>query len=353
MSDILIVGHGICGAWLAYFLEKAGISYEVIDNDSKKSASRIASGIINPVTGRRLVKTWLIDTLLPFCREVYTVASKETGTELVRELPLIDFHSNFQRQQAFSQRIGEGESYLSALSDNFDTDTYFTNSMGYGTVKGCMLVHMRLFIEARKKKLLSGNQLRLESYEAAALKVVGNHIEYRGKSYRKIIFCDGADGFTHTWFSSLPFAACKGEVLWMNIPGLPPDKIYKKGITIVPWDKEIFWVGSSYEWSFNEPGPTRAFHDRCVQQMKEWLKIPFEVVDHQAAIRPATFERRPFVGFHPRKTQIGILNGMGTKGCSLAPFFAKALTENLKDQRPIHPEADILRFNHILAAFDA
>ena len=67
-----------------------------------------------------------------------------------------------------------------------------------------------------------------------------------------------------------------------------------------------------------------------------------------AGIRPATLERRPFVGFHPLHKNIGILNGMGTKGCSLAPYFAFQMKENLINNKPIMPEADVQRFKKVL-----
>jgi glycine/D-amino acid oxidase-like deaminating enzyme len=60
-------------------------------------------------------------------------------------------------------------------------------------------------------------------------------------------------------------------------------------------------------------------------------------------------ERRPFVGFHPIHTNVGILNGMGTKGTSLAPFFAYQLVQNLVHSFPITEEADISRFSRILS----
>jgi glycine/D-amino acid oxidase-like deaminating enzyme len=60
-------------------------------------------------------------------------------------------------------------------------------------------------------------------------------------------------------------------------------------------------------------------------------------------------ERRPFVGLHPQQPALGILNGMGTKGASLAPFFANQLTSHLVHNFPIHDEADIKRFTKILS----
>jgi hypothetical protein len=40
---------------------------------------------------------------------------------------------------------------------------------------------------------------------------------------------------------------------------------------------------------------------------------------------------------------------MGTKGCSLAPYFAKQLAENIAQVGSITPEADISRFRKILS----
>jgi glycine/D-amino acid oxidase-like deaminating enzyme len=54
------------------------------------------------------------------------------------------------------------------------------------------------------------------------------------------------------------------------------------------------------------------------------------------------------VGTHPAHKNVAILNGMGSKGCSLAPFFAKQLADNLVHGKKILPEADILRFRKVL-----
>jgi glycine/D-amino acid oxidase-like deaminating enzyme len=71
-------------------------------------------------------------------------------------------------------------------------------------------------------------------------------------------------------------------------------------------------------------------------------------LDHFASVRPATLERRPFVGLHPHFLQLGILNGLGTKGCSLAPYFAKELAQKLSGKGSVNPLADIQRFSKIL-----
>ncbi len=77
--EILIIGQGICGTWLSYFLQKENRSFLVIDDNQPNTSSRIAAGIINPVTGRRIVKTWMIDELIPFIETAYQEIGKELG----------------------------------------------------------------------------------------------------------------------------------------------------------------------------------------------------------------------------------------------------------------------------------
>ncbi|HEY8971175.1 MAG TPA: FAD-dependent oxidoreductase, partial [Puia sp.] len=83
--------------------------------------------------------------------------------------------------------------------------------------------------------------------------------------------------------------------------------------------------------------------------LRDWLKPSFRILDHIASVRPATLERRPFVGFHPLHPPVGILNGMGTKGCSLAPYFAHQLVQHMTHGKPIRPDADVRRFTKILS----
>jgi glycine/D-amino acid oxidase-like deaminating enzyme len=50
------------------------------------------------------------------------------------------------------------------------------------------------------------------------------------------------------------------------------------------------------------------------------------------------------VGFHRDEPNVGIFNGMGTKGISLAPYFAKNFADHLVHDKPIFAEVDIKRF---------
>jgi len=189
-----------------------------------------------------------------------------------------------------------------------------------------------------------------EKFDETHLSIQNNGVTYKNISAEKIIFCNGINAFTLPYFKNLPFVFNKGEALIANISGLANDNIYKIGnSTLVPWYDGLWWVGSSYENNYQNDLPTPLFKQKKVQELQMNLKLPFTIVDHLAALRPAVaVERRPFVGLHPFINQVGILNGMGTKGCSLAPYFAEQLALNITRQKPIDPLADISRFKRII-----
>jgi glycine/D-amino acid oxidase-like deaminating enzyme len=111
----------------------------------------------------------------------------------------------------------------------------------------------------------------------------------------------------------------------------------------------LWWYGSNYIWKFEDDLPTKEYREISEKELRSWLKSDLSIVDHKAAIRYATVERRPFIGFHPAHPNIGIFNGWGTKGCSLVPYFAEQFARHLMDpQMEIHPEADIKRFTNVL-----
>ena len=55
----------------------------VLDDANEKAASKVAAGIINPVTGRRYVTTWMIDEVMPFAIQTYNELAACLGTQLV------------------------------------------------------------------------------------------------------------------------------------------------------------------------------------------------------------------------------------------------------------------------------
>lgn len=348
--DYLIIGQGISGTWLSYYLRQEGKSVLVIDNAFTYAPSRIAAGIINPVTGRRHVTVWMAETIIPFALSAYTQIGKELGISAISTKNIIDFFPSAQMRLSFVQRTEEDTTYVRMHDDENIFRENFTYEFGCGQISPAYTAHLETLIPAWRNKLKNNDQLLEEEFDHTALRVLPEKIIYKDITAAKIIFCDGASSAANPFFNRLPFAPNKGEVLLAEIPDLSPNFIYKKGMLLAPLATPgQWWIGSNYAWEFKDDQPTAAFRQQTELLLNNWLKIPFTITAHLAGIRPATLERRPFVGLHPHHPAIGILNGMGTKGCSLAPFFAHQFTQHLLQGKALLPEAAVNRFTRILA----
>ena len=95
--DYLIIGGGLAGTILADFLKQES-SVILIDKEAGQYGSKVAAGIYNPVTGRRMVKSWMVDTFAPFALEYYREKEKEFGQKLIDVIDIQRlFHNNQQR----------------------------------------------------------------------------------------------------------------------------------------------------------------------------------------------------------------------------------------------------------------
>lgn len=369
--DFILVGQGISGTMMYRFLKRAGYKVMVIDEAKPNTASRVASGVINPVTGRRIVKTWLIDEVMPFASSTYESVSDELKIDAIKEVSIVDFFPTPQITEAFKKRFAEDKEFLSMPADPGKWSSALNYEFGFGEIMPAYLVNLPDILSASRHRMIEDNELIQQRFEESRLQLLSGGVRYvlsdEDNSFlvqiniqspeidpteiesSYIIFCDGIGGTNNPYFSNLPFAPNKGEALLVEIKDLPTNHIYKKGFSLVPWKDNIFWLGSNYLWEFENDSPTPGYYRFAEHWLKQNLKVPFNIIDHLAGIRPATLERRPFIGFHPVHQQIGIFNGMGAKGCSLAPFFANQFVNAIISGKPVYKEADVKRFTRILS----
>ena len=57
-AGFIVVGQGIAGSCLALELADRGARVEIVDDGWESAACLVAAGVINPITGKRLVKSW-------------------------------------------------------------------------------------------------------------------------------------------------------------------------------------------------------------------------------------------------------------------------------------------------------
>jgi glycine/D-amino acid oxidase-like deaminating enzyme len=163
-ADVLIVGQGICGTLLSWFLHKEGKSFFVIDEPGAGSASAVAAGVINPVTGRRYVTTWMAEELMSFAEITYRQMSEAFGIPLLYSKTIIDFFPTAQMRNAFVDRISENDTYLHAYPDQNLFNPFFNYDFGCGAIRPAFVVNQQGLLATWRRKLLENGWLQTEPF---------------------------------------------------------------------------------------------------------------------------------------------------------------------------------------------
>jgi glycine oxidase len=83
-----IVGQGLAGTCLAWNFWKRGAPFAIIDRENGGS-SRVAAGLVNPVTGKNFEPSYRIGDFLPEALEFYAGIEKIIGKTIWHPLPVM------------------------------------------------------------------------------------------------------------------------------------------------------------------------------------------------------------------------------------------------------------------------
>ena len=337
----------MAGSLLAYCLLHKGRKIVVIDDDFTEgvsqskftSSSSIAAGVINPITGKRYVKSWRIDELLPAAREMYQAIEKLLKIPIWQERSLIRTLQNVEDENQWLLRSSYADyaayctekctpSVLEHLKDTINKEFH-----AFAEIKHAAQVNIPALVKQFRQHLMTQDCYFQDNFEHNDCILKENAVFYKEFKAQKIIFCEGAKGVDNPYFKWLPFNLDKGELLIVKIPHFNLNNIFKHHISIVPLGDDLYWVGATNDWHFKDDQPTEANKQLIIKELESILKLPFEIIDHQAAIRPTVKDRRPFIGIHPDFEAVAIFNGFGTKGASLIPYWANQFSEVLLSNR--------------------
>ncbi len=345
--DVIVVGQGLAGTTLAWSLRWSGSRVLVVDRDSPVTSSKIAAGLITPITGQRLVKTWRFDELWPAAVAFYRRVEQETGTSLFRAGPMVRLFSNSTEVDFFARRLATDEfrELVRKPTPPLDESAFVGDLGGFEMPTTGQLDVPRYLTASREQFAREGCYLTAELDAELDLELDGGGVSLPrlGARAGRLIFCQGIDATDNPWFRAVRFKPAKGEILTIRVPGLSENRVVHRGVWLAPLGAELFRVGSTYEWQQLDNVPTMAGRDEILSRLREFLLVPFEVIDHRAAVRPIHLNQYPVVGLHPDHEQLGFFNGLGSKGTLHAPFFASQFVRVLSGAAALDPEVDLNR----------
>ncbi len=344
--DFILAGQGLAGTVLALTLEQAGKTVLVVDDNKPSNSSKVAAGIFNPVTGRKLYRSWQAEALFPFLKEFYQKAEQLLQARFYYEKNIYRPFSSVEDANFSSGRMSDPSiaQYIETNPDSSDLSEAINNPFGGFETNGSGFVEVRTFLKAARTYFEKNGNLVTALLDPASIQLHQNCVEWNGYSGRHLVFCQGFGGVDNPFFGWLPFQPVKGETINIKLEKPLPEKLFNRGAYIVPAGPGVYKVGATYVWHRLDNEPTPEGKADLEDKLKVLLKVPYTVIAQDAGVRPATKDRRPFIGTHPKHKQLGIFNGLGTKGVSLAPYWAHHFAEHLNTGSALHSEVDIQRF---------
>ncbi|MEM9326531.1 MAG: FAD-binding oxidoreductase [Bacteroidota bacterium] len=339
----IIVGQGLAGTLLAYELSLRDKKVVIIDADEEQTSSKIAAGIYNPITGRKMVKTWLADEMFPPLPKYYQRLEQLTGSRFLHPISIYRPFAAAEEQNDWQTKAHDSQhrAYISKLHQKHAGIEGIRDEAGGLMLNVSGYVDLPTCLRAMREFFLAKGMLHTELFLHDKLTVSSNEVRYGDVEANWIVFCEGPKVMDNPFFRSLRFRPVKGELIGIQT-GKELKHIVNRGVFMIP-KRDFVQVGSTYDHQKLDWEPS----ERGVQQLQDRLRKLFsgqyEIVNRQAGVRPATFDRRPYVGMLQKTPRIGIFNGLGTKGVSLGPHFAQLMTKHLIDGTPLPEEVSIER----------
>lgn len=344
--DYLIVGQGLAGSVVALTLLKKGYTVRIIDNQhDPNTSSMVAAGIFNPITGKEMKKTWLADALFPKLHSFYREAEDTLGSRFFYPLEIYRPFLSVQEQNDWvGKSAAEGyDKYIRNISTTATHSTFVYDTYGGIALRQSGYLDMKGFLKSAKSYFEQHQIFEDGVFEESEMLINSDDVCYKNLLAKKVIYCNGKEAMRSKYFEWLPFSPVKGEVLITEVSS-PLKKIYNRGVFIVPHQDGFSRVGATYDWRNLNNTPTEEAKKELLEKLNKLSPMAFNVKGQLAGVRPATKDRKPFIGEHPQYKPLCIFNGLGTKGVSLAPFFAENFIEFLERKAELAPEVNIFRY---------
>lgn len=348
--DFIIVGGGLAGCVLALELLNHDARVLLVDRALAGAASPIAAGIGNPVSGRRLVLEPEFDDKRVALETFISPLEQLSGRKLLTELPQIRYLNKDQRREL--PKLRTLPEFKRFASGNSVPDESQENSL---TISNTIRLDVQATCELAQKLLDSKNSRIATRFDYDELVVGNTHVQWREFKAKKIIFCEGWRGIHNPWFNALPFNLNKGQLLKLHQSNTTPGLL-----NWGQWELQTDtgrWLGATTERDYQHLNPDRKGHEILFEGLSAARKqypqnLPrvqeAQIIQQYAGIRPATIDRKPFIGLHPVYQRLGIFNGFGGKGALHIPQAALTFVDQLllSQDSPNQARLDRLLLNY-------
>ncbi|MFA7326035.1 MAG: FAD-binding oxidoreductase [Candidatus Kapaibacterium sp.] len=343
MKNYLIIGGGIAGVTIAHQLHNRNLTFDVVDDNPKYNSTKVAAGFWNPIVFKRLTMSYNADKMMPKLKEFYSDIEQKLTSKLVYNIPQLKIFSTKEERHRFIDKaiVSEVSQFLD--EEAIEEIAGIKAPFGMGKVVGTGYIDTVEYIEKSLNYFESNSSFIERKIDYSEVEYTHEYVKYNGEKYDKVIYCEGYHAVNNPLFPELKLKPTKGELLILEITDLSQDYTFAKSAGLIPLGNQQFIVGSTYDWEDMTELATDAAKKKLLYNLSDFLESDYTVMDHQAGIRPSSYDRRPIIGMSKLKPNAYIMNGLGTKGVMYAPYYSDMLIESIENGAVIDEEVDYKR----------
>ena len=343
--DYLVVGFGLAGMAFCDKLEQHQKSFFVIDKQVE-AASRVAAGLINPVILKRYTLPWQGEEQFDLAKSYFKRLDVKFGLNTVTDIPVYKIFSSAEDQNNWfeaSDKPGLDRFLKPELKLDFSKKV--NAKLQAGEVKETVRIDISKLLNSYKDYLIENDSYKQETFYYDKIEFNSeSEIEYQNIKTKRIVFAEGFGVKDNPFFNKLTLVGNKGEYIDIYAPELQLTQALKATFFIIPLGDAVYKVGATFNWNDKDYKTSLEARKELVAKLKQVINCEFEVVRQEAAVRPATGDRRPLLGVQPKYPQLAILNGLGTRGTMMGAYLADKLYRHLEHGEALEDEISIMRF---------
>ncbi|MFM2216662.1 MAG: Glycine oxidase [Planctomycetota bacterium] len=381
--DLIVLGGGIAGCCMAWESIRRNRRIALVDLPTPSTSSRVAAGLITPITGNRLASSWDFQPFFSSANHFYPYAQSNSDTSFWSTKPALRIFLSQEESELFARKWentdsspGENQqhgitakrlppNYFAPIHAPFggfsmepaarlDTEAFLKATHSY--------LHQRQWLFTSHIDLNSDVIATQEGFELPSLKIQSKHL----------CLALGAAPCPTSLFPPLPLHPARGDILEILLPPslnspaslsptLPLESVIHRDAWLVPLASNSFLLGATYDrhnLNATTDSTTGLFaRQELLNRVNQWFPNPYpspsiqpieessiinhypidekSIINHRAAVRPASYDRHPLIGPHLNNPNLLCFNGLGSKGSLMAPKLASILWDWILNRTPI------------------
>lgn len=342
--NVLIIGQGIAGTALAWELNRRGAGFMVVDRPVAETASRVAAGLVNPLTGRAFRPGWRQEECLKKAFEFYPETETKLGGLWWQKTPIFRELEQSDQEEIWKERqMDEASSAYAGPLLPWPDGWLGKGKAAY--TRGSAVLHVEEFVNAARRQWLKDGHFTEANVAFEEIKPDSGGFLWNGSFYSHVVWCTGWEAGTHPDMLPLKGRPSKGTILDLKLHDLAWNSgILHFGHWLV--HHRDFWrFGATYGWAWNDPEEAEA---PAIQELMISISQKYrgnmEFMRARAAIRPIIRRSQPVAGPIPGLPGQFVFSGLGSKGVTTAPWTAEILADHMVNGAKIPHDLDPAAF---------